>query len=67
MGTNIVRQTKICCDVLEKLNLGWFEFDDGSLTMPYIFDIENNIKYRVNFCPSCGKNIRGIVLKPEEK
>ena len=53
----------ICCDVFKK-NIrffGWCKLEylnEVQYVMPRIL----GTKYRVNFCPSCGKNIRDIVL-----
>lgn len=57
-----------CCKAFEEIipELGWFKTiqenkDDKIIfMMPYI---ENKgVKYRVNFCPSCGTNIRSIII-----
>ena len=53
----------ICCEVLEKINLGWFRLSDNERCMPHIKDHNGEIMYRVNYCPSCGKNIRGLILE----
>jgi hypothetical protein len=55
----------VCCDVLEKMNIGWMKLSDNEKCMPYIKGYDNEIMYRINYCPSCGKNIRGIILKNE--
>jgi hypothetical protein len=57
---------KICCGNLERMDINWMRLDDGSLCMPYINSKEKEIvKLRVNNCPSCGKYIRDIIVKPE--
>lgn len=48
----------ICCGVLEKMSIGWMCFEDGTKAMAYIPEIEGDTKFRVNYCPSCGANIR---------
>lgn len=54
----------ICCGVLERMELGWMKFEDGSKCMPYIKGNNDNNKYRVNNCPSCGKYVRDIIVEP---
>lgn len=53
----------VCCDVLEKMNIGWMRLSDNEKIMPYIKGCDDEMLYRINYCPSCGKNIRGIILK----
>lgn len=57
---------KPCCDVLEKLDIGWMKFEDGSRCAPYIMGKNSDDMWRVNHCPSCGEYIREIVLKKEK-
>lgn len=57
------KSNEVCCNVLESLNIGWMKFEDGTRCMPYITGHSNEVMYRVNFCPSCGKEIREITLK----
>jgi hypothetical protein len=52
----------ICCEVLEKMNIGWFRLSDSEKCLPYIKGENGEVTYRINYCPSCGKNIRGIIL-----
>lgn len=47
----------VCCNILLKMGIGWFSLEDGRKCIPYIGI------YRVNYCPSCGKNIRGLILE----
>lgn len=54
----------ICCGVLERMQLGWMKLEDGSKCMPYIEGDNDNNKYRVNNCPSCGKYVRDIIVEP---
>ena len=51
----------ICCGVLEKMNLGWMETKDGRKCMPYITKHDATM-YRVNYCPSCGKYVRDVIV-----
>lgn len=55
-------QTSVCCDILEKMNIDWMKDEDGNKIMPFIYSNSDETMYRVNFCPSCGKNVRSIVL-----
>lgn len=56
-----------CCNSFTKIAKGisWMQFVDENketiLCMPYIKSGE--IKYRINYCPSCGKEIRSIEIK----
>ena len=52
----------VCCGVLEKMNLGWMILEDGTKCMPYIKGRSDENMYRVNNCPSCGKNVRGVMI-----
>lgn len=55
---------KVCCGVLEKMNLGWMTFPNGDRVMPHIEGYSDSGQlYRVNYCPSCGKHIRSIIIK----
>lgn len=57
------------CDTFKSI-LGCFEWfylegkdnEPGTLVMPYVEDYDGN-KKRVNFCPVCGKNIRGVNIR----
>lgn len=62
MKTRPTELTKPCCEVLEKLEIGWMNTEEGTRLMPYIEGDDGNM-YRVNFCPSCGTEIRHITLK----
>jgi len=56
-----------CCDIFPKLALtfSWMSFvndkKESILCMPYIEYAD--IKYRINHCPSCGKEIRSIEIE----
>ena len=63
--TNIKSTSKqICCGVLERMELGWLEFENGIRCMPYIKGHSDENMYRVNNCPSCGKYVRDIMIEP---
>jgi len=51
------KEEKICCGVLEKMDINWMVMEDGTKLMPFIKG-EKMINYRVNHCPSCGIYIR---------
>lgn len=57
------QSNEVCCNVLESLNIGWMQLEDGTRCLPYIQGHSNEAMYRVNFCPSCGKDIFEITLK----
>jgi hypothetical protein len=64
---------KICCDVFVKLIkdddfILWMSYnkDDGTKVMVMPYFLVSDGKYRVNNCPSCGKEIRSIRLTFEE-
>ena len=55
----------ICCGAFEKMNFGWLEsISSGIKCAPYITGHADNIKYRVNNCPSCGAYVRDVVILP---
>ena len=54
----------VCCGVLEKMNLGWMKIEDGTKCMPYIKGHSDEVMYRVNNCPSCGKYVRDVMIQP---
>jgi hypothetical protein len=54
----------ICCGVLERMELGWMKFEDGTRCMPYIKGHSDENMYRVNNCPSCGKYVRDVMVDP---
>lgn len=54
----------ICCDVLERMELGWMELEDGTRCMPYIKGHSDENMYRVSNCPSCGKYVRDVMVEP---
>jgi ribosomal protein L32 len=54
----------ICCGVLERMQLGWMELEDGTRCMPYIKGHSDDNMYRVNNCPSCGKYVRDVMVEP---
>lgn len=42
----------------------WMATEDGIRLMPHIIDGEN--RWRINYCPSCGKEVRSIELTEDE-
>ena len=52
----------VCCGVLEKMNLGWMKLEDGTKCMPHIKGHSDEVMYRVNNCPSCGKYVRDVMI-----
>lgn len=60
-----LRQTDIvCCGFLEQMGIEWMKLEDGTRCMPYIKGRSDESKYRVNNCPSCGKYVRDVMIKP---
>jgi hypothetical protein len=57
---------KHCCDVFPiiKHHFEWMSLDKEILLMPHI--TINETKYRINHCPSCGKEIRDIQVPIKE-
>lgn len=51
----------VCCGVLEKMNFGWMKLEDGTKCIPYIKGHSDEVMYRVNNCPSCGKYVRDVM------
>lgn len=58
------QKDKICCGVLERMNLGWMRLEDGAKCMPYTKGHSDDNMYRVNNCPSCGKYVRDVIIEP---
>lgn len=53
----------ICCGVLEKMEIAWMKFEDGTKCLPHIKGHSDDNIYKINYCPSCGKDIKGIMVK----
>jgi hypothetical protein len=64
VGLGFYKADVICCGFLERMQLGWMKLEDGSKCMPYIKGHSDENMYRVNNCPSCGKHIRDVMVKP---
>lgn len=44
----------------------WMELaESGTRLMPYIQHVNSGVKYRVNYCPACGSDRRGIETTTE--
>ena len=69
LKTNAMKQSINCCDYFEKMrhNFEWFSYQDENnkkvYFMPTLRDCNGHTKLRVNYCPSCGKEVRAIELK----
>ena len=50
----------ICCGILELMEIGWMQLEDGTKCLPHI-NGKDLIKYKVNNCPSCGKDLTDII------
>ena len=53
----------ICCGILEKMQLGWMKFENGTKCMPHIHGHSDDNLYRVNNCPSCGKYVGDVMIE----
>jgi hypothetical protein len=65
MAEEIKKKYEHCCEVFPvlALNFGWFTMADKETEvalMPYMQLADSDARYRVNYCPSCGKYIRGV-------
>ena len=63
------KNTGICCDAFKAYaaSFDWMVMGKGSqksYVMPHI--IADKIKWRINHCPTCGMNVRSIMLTPEQ-
>jgi len=64
-----MKQSIKCCDYFGKMrdNFDWWSFQDVTgekvYCMPTLKNCNGNTKLRINYCPNCGKNVRGIELK----
>ena len=56
------KENKPCCVYILQLDLGWFFTDKGERCLPFIKSKDEDVMFRVNYCPSCGKNIRDIMI-----
>jgi len=59
----------ICCDTFRKMlsAFQWFTYteeDSDTMLMPCIE--VNGMKWRVNHCPSCGKEVRNVLISKDE-
>ena len=61
---SITQKDVICCGVLEKMQLVWWKLEDGTRCMPCIQGHSDENMYRVNYCPSCGKYVRDVMVEP---
>lgn len=64
-NTSLQETDFICCGVLERMQLGWMNLEDGTRLMPYIKGHSDENLYRVNNCPSCGKYVREVIVEPK--
>jgi hypothetical protein len=57
-----------CCDMFMKIthNFRWFVDPDGNFCMPCLPENNRDELIRLNFCPSCGKEVRMIVIPKNE-
>lgn len=56
-----------CCDIFQFMipSFAWFKYDDdqeGTIYLMPCIETMDGEKYRVNHCPSCGKEVRGIMI-----
>lgn len=60
--------TEQCCEIWPKIadSFRWFVFADWPdlRCMPCIN--VNGVDWRVNHCPSCGKEVRSVIMKAEK-
>jgi hypothetical protein len=47
-------------------NFRWFVDPDGNFCMPCLPENNRDELIRLNFCPSCGKEVRMIVIPKKE-
>jgi hypothetical protein len=59
-------KSKYCCDAFKTIVFKWLSLEDGTKILPYIENI-NVDKLHVNYCPSCGAYIRGIIIKEKNE
>lgn len=60
---------EICCSSFLKIapKFKWMKLKNSGreiLLMPHI--VASNSMIRINHCPSCGKNVRDVEIKPEQ-
>lgn len=59
-----IEVAEMCCEIFPKLieSFDWFTIDNDNCGKDYIMpNIKRGIiSYRVNHCPSCGAEVRGV-------
>lgn len=63
----VIEDDNVCCDTLFEMNIRWMRLEDGTLVLPHLDGLDGKTKYKVIFCPSCGKDITGIQVKTYEE
>jgi len=64
-----MEQSIKCCDFFEEIryHFNWFSYQDDNdkkvYCMPVLKGSGDSKDIRINYCPSCGKEIRGIELR----
>lgn len=63
----VLKSSINCCDVFDKIrhNFQWFSFKESNGKKVYCMPCIKGTQYRVNNCPSCGKEIRDIQLRSD--
>jgi hypothetical protein len=53
-----------CCGVWPEIadTFGWMQDGTGNRRMPYL--PANGVLWRINHCPSCGRYVRDVVIRP---
>ena len=68
-GGNLGDNLGVCCDGFRNMmsTFRWFSYKDDDKTMLVMPSIDINEKHwRINFCPSCGKECRSFTIEKEE-
>ena len=64
-----MEQSIKCCDFFGKMrhHFEWFSYQDDDnkkvRCMPVLKSCDGITKLRINYCPSCGKEVRNIELR----
>lgn len=62
-----IKLDEFCCDFFKK-NLheySWFSYEAEDNSLHWVMPCLINTQIRVNFCPTCGKKCRNIIVSDE--
>jgi hypothetical protein len=48
------------------MNIQWMRKINGTVFFPYIIGYSDINMYRISYCPSCGKDVRDVIIDPKQ-